>query len=303
MKKTSKRDSERFSKRGIDRRTFLKLAAATAGPLVMQGFPPGNLFAAEPSIELEDPSYEKMYNNREGFYMKDAKWVKQTLSRLQWPKTGERVPEFKAIMQKERPFILDSMRKVAADAQQIGLKYNVELVSTSKWLEDIMYHNHGDVEVHATVARVERVDPSDWLSTRGYGLEQRNYGEWVNKEYDQLIRLQAAESDPKKRLEYVQQAQKILAEDYFITQFGWGPATIEAYNAQQRVWGGQRRPVLELSRCATEDITQTLECGADCIDEDDQHPRCGRPGACPASNGLRQAGVPRQEPQCGPVGA
>jgi len=236
MKKGTKRDSERVSKKGVDRRTFLKMAAATAGPLAAQWFPSGNLFAAEPRIELVDPSYEKMYNSRDGYYMKDPRWMKQSLSRLQWPKAGERVPEFKAIMQKERPFVLDSMRKVAADAQQVGLKYNLELVSTSKWLEDIMYHIHGDVEVHATVARVERVDPSDWLSTRGYGLEQRNYGEWVNKEYDQLVRQQAAESDTKKRLEYVQQAQKILAEDYFITQFGWGPATMEAYNGED--WDG-----------------------------------------------------------------
>ena len=236
MKKGSKHQSNGFSKRKVDRRTFLKLAAATAGPLVMQGFPSGNLFAAEPRIELEDPSYEKMYNSREGYYMKDPRWVKQTFSRLQWPKAGERVPELRAIFQKERSFVLDSMRKVASDAQQIGLKYNLEPVSTSKWLEDIMYHNHGDVEVHATVARPERVDPTDWLSTRGYGLEQRNYGEYVNKGYDQMIRLQAGESDPKKRLEYVLSAQKIMAEDYFITQFGWGPMTVEAYNGED--WDG-----------------------------------------------------------------
>ena len=258
----------------------------------MQGFPSGNLFAAEPReprIELEDPAYEKMYNNREGYYMKDPKWVKQTLSRLQWPKAGERVPELRAIFQKERSFVLDSMRKVASDAQQIGLKYNLEPVSTSKWLEDIMYHNHGDVEVHATVARPERVDPTDWLSTRGYGLEQRNYGEWVNKAYDQLIRLQAAESDPKKRLEYVHLAQKIMAEDYFITQFGWGPAIMEAYNARglgwdrdhQRVWGCHGRPVLELHRYHPQDAAETSERGAGCIDEDDQHPRAQTPGNGP----------------------
>jgi len=230
-KKEGAMREKKSSKKAVDRRTFLKIAAAAAGPLVMQRFPSGHLFAAEARPELEDRSYEKFYNNFEGRYMKDPKWVEQTLPRLQWPKGGERVPELKAGIQKERTYLLESMRKVATDAQELGLKYNLEIISISKWSENNAYHYQGDVQVHPGVARPERVDPDDWLTSRAYGLDQRNYGEWVNKEYDRLVRLQTAESDPKKRLEYVHQAQKLLAEDYFITQFGWGPAIIEAYNA------------------------------------------------------------------------
>jgi len=58
----------------------------------------------------------------------------------------------------------------------------------------------------------------------------------VNKEYDRLVRLQAGESDQKKRLQYIQEAQKIIADDYYIAQFGWGPAIIEAYNGAD--WEG-----------------------------------------------------------------
>ncbi len=78
--------------------------------------------------------------------------------------------------------------------------------------------------MHPAILRPERVDPSEWLVSRAYGLDRRNYGEWTNEQYDALIDAQAKESDPAKRLKLVQDAQKILAEDLYITQFGWGPA-------------------------------------------------------------------------------
>ena len=236
MKKKTGLDAKGSSKRGVDRRTFLKMAAAAAGPLIIQGVPSGRLFAAEANVALEDPKYAALYNNFEGRYMKDPKWVEYTLSRLNWPKAGERVPELTAGVQKERPFLLESMRKVATDAQELGLKYNLEIISINKWSENNAYHYQGDIQVHPGVARPERVDPDDWITTRACGLDQKNYGEWTNKEYDRLVPLQAAESDSKKRLEYIQQAQKVLAEDFYITQFGWGPAVIEAYNAAE--WEG-----------------------------------------------------------------
>jgi len=231
MRKPAQNVSRGFSKKAVDRRTFLKIAAATAGPLVIEGFPSVSLFAAEPRLELEDPAYEALYSNFEGRFMKDPRWVEQTLPRLQWPKAGERVPEFRAGIQNVRPFLLDSMRKVASDAQQLGLKYNLEVISNAKWSENNGYHYQGDVQVHPAVSRPERIDPNDWITSRAYGLDQKNYGEWVNKEYDRLVRLQAGESDPKKRLQSIHEAQKIIADDYYIAQFGWGPAIIEAYNS------------------------------------------------------------------------
>ena len=62
MKKPAQNVSRGFSKKAVDRRTFLKIAAATAGPLVIEGFPSVSLFAAEPRLELEDPAYEALYS-------------------------------------------------------------------------------------------------------------------------------------------------------------------------------------------------------------------------------------------------
>jgi peptide/nickel transport system substrate-binding protein len=220
---------------GMDRRTFLKIAGVTGGLLAMQGLAPRDLLAAGPRFELEDTAYNEFYNGK-GYYMQAPKWVEQTLPRLQWPKAGEVVPEIGVLVITTNQFWIDIMRKVSADAQQLGLKYNVQPVSNARWLEDINQHVHGDIELHPAIMRAERLDASEWLTSRAYGLDRRNYGEWVNKEFDQLIPLQAGESDAKKRLEYVQKAQEILAEDYYITQIGWGPSIIEAYNSQQ--WEG-----------------------------------------------------------------
>src|SRR5258707_9312911 len=70
----------------------------------------------------------------------------------------------------------------------------------------------------------------DW-SSDVCSSDLRNYGEWANEQYDALIDAQAKESDPAKRLKLVQDAQRALADDLYITQFGWGPAVIEAYNS------------------------------------------------------------------------
>ena len=116
---------------------------------------------------MEDSKYEALYNNFKGRYMKDPKWVEYTLSRLNWPKAGERVPELTAGVQKERPFLLESMRKVATDAQELGIKYNLEVISINKWSENNAYHYQGDIQVHPGVARPERVDPDDWITYTG----------------------------------------------------------------------------------------------------------------------------------------
>ena len=235
MKERFKKNSEGCWDQGMNRRTFIKIAGITGGLLVMPGLAYRDLFAAEDSIELEDPSYKEFYN-RKGNYFQDPKWVEQTLPRLQWPKGGERLPEINVLVVSEAPTWMDFMRKVASDGQQLGLKYNLRSISTTRWLQEIEQHLHGDIELHPSIMRPERLDASEWLTSRAYGQDRRNYGEWVNKKYDELVRLQASETNRKKRLETIRKAQQILAEDYYISQLGWGPSIVNAYN--QKKWEG-----------------------------------------------------------------
>ncbi len=214
----------------IDRRSLIKLMALTgAGSTGVLG---GPVLAQDTPFAVENPArYMRLYNERKGYYFKDPEWVKFTTPRLTWPKDGEKVPEMRVIVPTNQPDWLDGWRKWSKDAEQIGLKYQVDQFSMARWLEEINGHRHGDIEVHPAILRPERVDPSEWLVSRAYGPDRRNYGEWANEQYDDLIDKQTAESDPKVRLEYVKKAQKVLCDDLYIAQFGWGPSIIEAYNA------------------------------------------------------------------------
>jgi len=224
------------SGRSIERRTLLQLAAATGGAAALARFGVLPTFAAEAEISVADPRYNQIYKATNNYYINDPQWVSVTKPRLTWPAAGEKVPELTILIPTVQKTWLDAFRKWASDGEKLGLKYNIEQVSEARWLDTIQAHKHGDIEMHPSILRPERVDPSEWLVSRAYGLDRRNYGEWTNEQYDALIDAQAKESDPAKRLKLVQDAQRVLAEDLYITQFGWGPAVIEAYNSA--AWDG-----------------------------------------------------------------
>jgi peptide/nickel transport system substrate-binding protein len=222
------------AQQGINRRSFLKTAGVAGAAVAAQAVSFGELFGQEPTIELEDASYLALYNGLPNCLMKDPEWIKYSASRLRWPRAGEPVPELSVMV--DLPSWTDIMRKIGEDGKRLGLKYNILVVSNARRNTHSDNHTHGDIEVHAAVQRPERVDPADYLGTRAYGLDRRNYGEWANKEYDDEVRRQSRESDGKERLKHVQDAQRILAEDLYIAQVGWGPAIIEAYNSAE--WDG-----------------------------------------------------------------
>jgi peptide/nickel transport system substrate-binding protein len=214
----------------LGRRAVMRLAAAAGGSL---GLP---ALAAADDFTVANPKYLALYQRTGTYYTKDPNWVSWTKPRLTWPRAGDKTPELTVSIPTVQSNWLDAWRKFAADGAKLGLKYNIQQVSEARWLDVINLHTHGDVEVHSAILRPERVDPAEWLTSRAYGRDRRNYGEWVNEQYDTLIEAQVAESDPVKRLKLVQQAQHILADDLYITQFGWGPGVIEAYNSG--AWDG-----------------------------------------------------------------
>ncbi|GAA5232559.1 hypothetical protein FOZ76_00685 [Verticiella sediminum] len=224
-----------------DRRNLLKLLLATGGvaalnPLEVlaqasKAAAPAGAGTGAATFHLANPSYEPVYSQMSGYYFNDPAWVKETTPRLTWPKEGDKVPELTVMIPSHQTDWLDGWRKWAKDAEAVGIKYNIQQLSHARWLNEINGHRHGDIECHPSVLRPERVDPAEWLVSRAYGRDRRNYGEWVNEQYDELIDRQTIEADPAKRLQYVREAQSVLAEDLYCMQFGWGPAIIEAYNA------------------------------------------------------------------------
>jgi peptide/nickel transport system substrate-binding protein len=224
------------ARRSVSRRTLLRMMAAAGSGPVLASLGADRVFAADPAIQVADPRYQRFYTGLDGIHANDANWVKQTKPRLTWPTAGELVPELTVTLDSSLPDQLDAWRKWSADAQQIGLRYNIVQVSPARWLEVTLAHLHGDVETHWGQLRPERIDPADYVVSRGDGLDRRNFGEWVNTTYDALAEGQVREPDPARRLEMVHEAARVLADDMYINQFGWGPTIIDVYNSQD--WDG-----------------------------------------------------------------
>ena len=228
--------TEGVERRHVSRRTLLRLMAAVGSGPVLAPFVADQVFAADPAFKVANPKYQHFYTGIDGIHGKDANWVKLTKPRLTWPEVGELVPELTVTLDSSFPDQLDAWRKWAADAQKIGLKYDIVQVSPARWLEVMLAHINGDVETHWGQLRPERIDPADYIVSRGYGLDRRNFGEWVNESYDRLAESQVREADPARRLDEVHEAARVLADDLYINQLGWGPSIIDVYNSQD--WDG-----------------------------------------------------------------
>ncbi|MGC9666818.1 ABC transporter family substrate-binding protein [Planosporangium sp. 12N6] len=57
-----------------------------------------------------------------------------------------------------------------------------------------------------------------------------NYGKWVSKESDDLLKKAAAETDPKKGADYLNQADQIMANDYYVLPLFQKPTFLAVYS-------------------------------------------------------------------------
>jgi peptide/nickel transport system substrate-binding protein len=214
-----------------DRRQALQLAVAGAAAYALGLAPRTSDGAATPGvIRVANKKYQTVYAQRANSFLQDPNWVKETKARLAWPKAGERVPPLTIYVPDEKIDWVEAMRKAGQDARKLGLEYEIKLVSTNRWLEMINTHRQ-DMEIHSAAIRPERVDPSEWLVSRAYGRDYRNYGEEVLTEYDAVVEQQDRDMDPKARLTDVRKAQRILCDDFYMNQVGWGPSISEPYNS------------------------------------------------------------------------
>src|SRR5437870_11077196 len=137
-----------LERRYISRRVLLRMMAAAGSAPALAALGADHVLAADPGIEVADPKYKRFYTGIDGIHANDTNWVKLTRPRLTWPAEGEPVPELTVTLDSSLPDQLDAWRKWSADAQKIGLKYNVVQVSPARWLEVTLAHINGDVETH-----------------------------------------------------------------------------------------------------------------------------------------------------------
>jgi peptide/nickel transport system substrate-binding protein len=226
------KETDKTSSSWRTRRSFLQAALMTgAARLLGWGVAFGQEVADKLPFKLANAKYLPLYAKRRESYFNDPQWVKETRKRLTWPKPRERVPDLVIYVPHQKTEWVDAMRKWAKDAQSLGIVFDVNLVSTTRWLQLVNTHRQ-DMEIHASVMRPERVDPSEYLVSRFYGLDFRNYGEQVNEQYDALIEQQNKQAKHAERLTTVQAAQRVICDDFNFNQVGWGPGLIEAYNSE-----------------------------------------------------------------------
>ena len=214
------------------RRQLLKLAAAGAAGCVL-GAPAASTAAPQPARRrCASPTPGTSGHTRAAGAHSSTITTGSTLTRqrLTWPEAGERVPPLTIYVPDEKLDWVEAVRKGAQDARAIGLEYDVRLVSTNRWLEMINTHRQ-DIEIHGAVLRPERVDPADWLVSRAYGLDFRNYGEEVCCSTMPPWSGRTATRTRARRLIDVRAAQRVLCDDYYMNQVGWGPTILEAYNS------------------------------------------------------------------------
>ena len=149
---------------------------------------------------------------------------------------GELVPELEYM---NLPFesYQEFVRQFVPQAEQLGLKINVQVVEATTWIERASsQHDYGDFTITAFSLTGERMDPnwvlSELLHSQGAVPGGRNMAEYKNPAMDAIIEAQSTTLDDDERLELIYQAQEIFARDnpwisvYFLNE-------LAAYNKER----------------------------------------------------------------------
>ncbi len=107
------------------------------------------------------------------------------------------------------PSYVDAGQVIADSLKKVGITCDIEIVDWSTWLSEVYNGRDYDLTV---VGHTGRVDPIVLLARYG-STSSENYFNYANDEVDELIAGYRGELDADKRTEYVQQIQRILAED------------------------------------------------------------------------------------------
>ena len=100
--------------------------------------------------------------------------------------------------------------QVIADAlKKVGVTCAIEIVDWSTWLSDVYVGRNYDLTV---VGHTGRLDPITLLARYG-STSSENYFNYANDRVDELIALYRTELDEDVRAGYVEELQRILAED------------------------------------------------------------------------------------------
>jgi ABC-type transport system substrate-binding protein len=111
--------------------------------------------------------------------------------------------------------------------QNLNVQSNIRTAVESVWFDDV---NTGkfDLAIGAIVSTL--LDPSDYFNAWYKKGGPQNYSQWDNPKFAALLPQIDTEVDPKKRLEYIRQAEMIMEEDPPLLPVSWEKINDAWYN-------------------------------------------------------------------------
>ena len=111
--------------------------------------------------------------------------------------------------------------------QTLNVQTNIRTAVESVWFDDV---NTGkfDLAIGAIVSTL--LDPSDYFNAWYKKGGVQNYSGWDNAKFNALLPQIDTEADPKKRLEYIRQAEAIMEEDPPLLPVSWEKINDGWYN-------------------------------------------------------------------------
>jgi ABC-type transport system substrate-binding protein len=111
--------------------------------------------------------------------------------------------------------------------QNLNVQSNIRTAVESVWFDDV---NTGkfDLAIGAIVSTL--LDPSDYFNAWYKKGGPQNYSQWDNAKFAALLPQIDTEVDPKKRQEYIRQAEMIMEEDPPLLPVSWEKINDAWYN-------------------------------------------------------------------------
>ncbi|SEO69904.1 peptide/nickel transport system substrate-binding protein [Rhodospirillales bacterium URHD0017] len=111
--------------------------------------------------------------------------------------------------------------------QNLNVQSNIRTAVESVWFDDV---NTGkfDLAIGAIVSTL--LDPSDYFNAWYKKGGPQNYSQWDNPKFNALLPQIDTEVDPKKRQEYIRQAEMIMEEDPPLLPVSWEKINDAWYN-------------------------------------------------------------------------
>jgi len=111
--------------------------------------------------------------------------------------------------------------------QALNVQVNLRTVVESVWFDDVRSGKF-DLAIGAIVSTL--LDPSDYFNAWYKKDGPQNYSNWDNAKFNELLPKIDTETDSKKRLEYIRQAEAIMEQDPPLLPISWEKINDGWYN-------------------------------------------------------------------------